>query len=216
VCRTLCNQTRHVIISTDYRLAPEYHFPKGLDDCYKVARWAQTKASSLGINPEKIGVAGSSAGANLAAATAFMARDIGEPHIAFELLLFPALTSTIDPKVYEMCQDKRYLTLEMMSYFWSLYLGRPEDGEHPYASPLKADSLEGLPPALILVAECDPLCSEGEQYAARLQQEGVKVVLKKYPGMIHNFIQLPLDLPEKDQAFQDIAQFTQQAASTII
>jgi acetyl esterase len=207
VCRTLCKQTRHVIISTGYRLAPEYHFPKGLDDCYKVLRWVKAKAGSLGINPEKIGVAGSSSGGNLAAALALMARDIGEPEIAFQLLFFPVLTSHMDQKVYDACLDKRYLTFEMMSYFWSLYLGQPEDGEHPYASPLKADSFEGLPPALILVAECDPLCAEGEQYAARLQKEGVKVVLRKYPGMIHNFIQMPLDLPEKNEAFRDITKF---------
>jgi acetyl esterase len=215
LCRILCNRTRHVIISADYRLSPENHFPAALDDCSRVVAWAQKEAGKLGLNPEKIGVAGNSAGGNLATAVALRAcENKGKPPIAFELLFFPPLTSTLDKKVYDACPEKRYLSYDAMKFYWSSCLEKPEDGESPLASPLKAKSLSGLPPTLMLVAENDPLCSEGEQYAAHLQKDGVPVVLKKYPRMLHNFIQFPRDIgiPEQEEAFSDISKFVHDGA----
>lgn len=206
-CRALCKKTGFCVLSADYRLAPEAHFPKGLDDCYKVVRWVKEKAVSLGIDPTKIGVAGTSAGGNLAAAVALMAKDTEEFDLAFELLFFPVLTSFMDKKAYEASLDQRFITFEGMASFWSLYLARPEDGDHPYASPLKSESFEKLPPTLILVAEHDPLTADGKAYDEALRKYGVKTVFKFYPGMFHDFINMPLDLPSTQIALSDMADF---------
>lgn len=210
LCRMLCNQTGHVIISTEYRRSPENHFPAPFDDCYTVLQWTQNQAKTLGINPERIGVGGPSAGGCLSTCMALKERDTKKKsQIAFELILCPCLNYPLDKKVYDDCADQRYLSYGAMNFFWSCYLKDPKDGENPYASPPKAQSLANMPPSFVLVAENDPLRLEAEQYAERLKKAGNTVILKKFAGVPHNFIQFPkrMKLPQQEEALKDIATF---------
>ncbi len=204
-CRRLANRTKCIVISVDYRLAPENQFPKGLEDCYAATKWVYQNASYLGGDHRRIAVGGESCGANLAAAVALMSRDRAELNLKFQLLLYPVTTNEIDKKGYRESLDQSFITRDAMSLFWSLYLANPKDGNHPYASPLKAESLAKLPPAYIVTAEFDPLHVEGEAYARRLQEFNVPVRSKRYLGAIHNFLSLPIqDLPERQEGMRDI------------
>jgi acetyl esterase len=184
-CRALANATGCVIFSVDYRLAPEHKFPVPLDDFYRALCWVAGHATALGIDVKRLAVGGDSAGGNLAAAAALMARDQGGPALAHQLLLYPALDFAFDTDSYQRYADGHSLTREAMRFCWSAYLKEPSDGAHPYAAPLRAASLKGLPPATVLVCEYDPLHDEGVAYAQRLREEGVAADCVELEGMIH-------------------------------
>lgn len=205
LCRKLANRTKCIVVAVDYRLSPENQFPKGLEDCYTGTKWIYENANSLGGDNSRIAVGGESCGANLAAGVALMARDRKEFKLKFQLLLYPVTSNEIDQTVYKKSPDQSFITFEAMSIFWNLYLSNPEDGNNPYASPLKAKNLADLPPAYIITAEFDPLYAEGEAYARRLKEFNVTVKSKRYLGAIHYFLSLPIqDLPERQEALQDI------------
>lgn len=205
LCRQLANRAGCIVIAVDYRLAPENQFPKGLEDCYAATKWVYENAHSIGGDHSRIAVAGESCGANLAAAVALMSRDRAEFKLKHQLLLYPVTTNDLNAKIYNESLDQSFITFEAMSMFWNLYLAQPEEGNHPYASPLKAPNLANLPPAFIVTAEFDPLCTEGEDYANRLREFGVSVKNKRYQGAIHNFLSLPIeDLPVRQEALLDI------------
>ncbi len=189
-CRALANATGCVVLSVDYRLAPEHKFPVPLEDVYRAVVWAFDQATELGIDPKRIAVGGDSAGGNLAAAAALLARDRNGPAIAHQLLLYPALDSAMDSDSYTEFAKGYYLTRDVMAFCWSAYLRGPADKGSPYASPLRAERLDGLPPATILVCEYDPLRDEGEAYARRLADAGVIVQQTRLPGMVHACIHL--------------------------
>jgi acetyl esterase len=184
-CRAIANAAGCIVVSVDYRLAPEHKFPAPAEDAYQATRWIAENAASLGGAPGAIAVGGMSAGGNLAAVVALMARDRGGPALACQVLVVPVTDCGCDTPSHIECGDDYLLTREEMQYFWDLYLAEAEDGDHPYASPLRAPDLSGLPPARVQTAEFDPLRDEGRAYAERLEAAGVPVSYQCYEGMIH-------------------------------
>ena len=186
-CRALANQAGCVVVSVDYRLAPEHKFPAAAEDAYAAAAWAAAHAAALRGDSSRVAIGGDSAGGNLAAAVALMARDRGGPPLVFQLLVYPATDARRDTPSYVQNADGYFLTADMMQWFWNHYLARPSDGDDAYASPLRAADVSGLPPALVITAEFDPLRDEGEAYANRLREAGVSARTSRYDGMIHGF-----------------------------
>lgn len=177
-----------VFVSVDYRLAPEHRYPAAVDDAYVALKWVAEHASELQIDPNRIAVSGDSAGGNIAAALCLMTRDRGGPTIAYQALIYPITDCDFDRPSYRENADGYFLTTSQMRWFWNHYVPSPEQMREPYASPLLATSLQDLPPALILIAEFDPLRDEGEAYAAALNASGVAAELIRYDGMIHAFL----------------------------
>jgi acetyl esterase len=165
-------------------------------------------AARLGINPQKIGVGGDSAGGNLATVVAMRARDRGGPALAFQLLIYPVTDlSSFDTDSHRELAESYFLTRASMQWFARHYFASPEHARNPEASPLLAENLSGLPPAVVITAEFDPLRDEGEAYARRLEQAGVPVKLKRYPGMIHAFVSMHGILSGGREAITDLAGF---------
>lgn len=188
LCRNLANAAGAATIAVDYRRAPEHKYPAAAEDAYAATRWAAENARELGADAGRLAVAGDSAGGNLAAVVALMARDRGGPRLAYQVLLYPITDCLFDTSSYEEFADGHFLTRGAMRWFFQQYLTRGEQACEPYVSPLRAGSLAGLPPALVLTAECDVLRDEAEAYAARLKREGVSVEQIRCPGMIHGFL----------------------------
>lgn len=188
LCRQLANGANSMVVSVDYRLAPEHPFPAPVEDAYAAAAWVAQNAVALGADPNRIAVGGDSAGGNLAAVVAMMARDRGAPFIKFQLLVNPVTHYAFDTDSYRDNGEGFGLTADTMRWFWGHYLANEQDGRHPYASPILAADLSGLPPTLMLTAEFDPLRDEGEAYAEKLRAAGVPVEMKRYEGMVHGFI----------------------------
>jgi acetyl esterase len=205
-CRTLTNLTRCVTVSVSYRLAPEHKFPAAVEDAFAATEWAASNASALGADARRLAVAGDSAGGNLAAAVSLIARDGGSPKIAHQALIYPVTDFGFDRPSYESNAEGYFLTKEMMRWFWGHYVASEADAAHPHASPLRASDLSGLPPALIITAEFDPLRDEGEAYGARLQEAGVPATVSRYDGMIHGFVGMAALIPQGRQALQETAQ----------
>ena len=186
-CRGLCRRAGAIVVSVDYRLAPETHFPGAVDDCYAATVWAVRNVSKLGASPSQIVTAGTSSGGNLSAAVALKARDEGNPEIAHQILFCPAIDYRFDRRSYLENADGFGLTGQAMRWFWKQYLGDNRDGFHPYASPIRAQNLSGLPAATVITAEYDVLRDEAEDYADALTAAGVNVQRTRYSGMIHGF-----------------------------
>jgi acetyl esterase len=192
MCRNLCAGTGCVVVSVDYRLAPEAKFPAAPDDCLAATRWAVANAAALGADPGRVLVAGDSAGGNLAAVTALRLRDEGGPRLLGQVLLYP-VTDYYDPGTPSMVENAEGygLTRQGMIWFWDHYLADPSDAANPHASPLRATDLRDLPPALVVTAQYDPLRDEAEYYAERLRQAGVPTQMKRWDGMNHGFLFWP-------------------------
>jgi acetyl esterase len=186
--RVLARASGCVVISVDYRLAPEHRFPAAAEDALAAVVWAEANAESLGAARRRVAVGGDSAGGNLAAATTLLARDRGGPKIAFQLLVYPATCREPVGSSRERYADGYWLTAAAMEWFWDRYLADDEAAASPYASPLLAESLAGLPPALMVLAEYDVLHDEGQRYAERLRHASVPVTLRRHEGMVHGFI----------------------------
>lgn len=191
VARWLAHETGCLVGLVDYRLAPEAPFPAAPEDCFRAVQWMSEQATHIGGRAETLAVAGDSAGGNLAAVVALMARERGGPHLAHQILLYPVTDYACDTPSYEENSEGYLLTREFMRWFWKHYLPEPEAGDDPYASPLRTENLTGLPPATVLTAEYDPLRDEGEAYAGRLIAAGVPTQLTRYSGMIHGFFTMP-------------------------
>ena len=203
-CRALANAAECVVVNVDYRLAPENKFPAAADDAYAVVAHIAAHPEEFGADASRIAVGGDSAGGNLAAVTCLMARDRNGPRLAFQLLVYPVVDYDDDrPSTTE--NDGYLLTRASMKYFWDHYVSSPEQGRQPYASPINAQSLAGLPPAIVITAECDPLRDQGEAYAQGLEQAGVPVTLKCYAGAIHVFFQMGAVIDTGREAVTDAA-----------
>lgn len=188
VARNLCADTGYLVASVDYRMGPEHKFPAAPEDCYAATKWVAENTRQLGVDPSRIAVAGDSAGANLAAVVAMMARDAGGPDIAFQLLVYPVADYAFDTPSYETyAEGAGILTAAGMHWFREHYLNGPEDREDWRAAPLRAKDFSNLPPALVLTAECDVLHDEGVAFAEALAAAGVAVEHRDYPGMMHGF-----------------------------
>jgi acetyl esterase len=185
-CQRLAAGVPAVVVSVDYRLAPEHRFPAAVDDCEAATSWVSAHAAELGGDPARLAVAGDSAGGNLAAVISRRARDAGGPPIAFQLLVYPGTDMTRSLPSHTENGTGYLLDGETMTWFLENYMA-DADPEHPDASPLFVEDLSGLPPAFVLTAEFDPLRDEGEAYADRLRAAGVPVTTSRYDGMIHGF-----------------------------
>ncbi len=186
-CRSLANAAGCVVVSVDYRLAPEHPYPAAPEDCYAATRWVAKHGAELGIDVARLAIGGDSAGGNLTAVTALIARDRGGPALRFQLLVYPVTNFAFDTPSYLDNADGYFLTQGMMRWFWEKYLVDPRQGAEPYASPLRAESLANLPPGLCITAGYDPLRDEGEAYAERLRKAGVDIRTSRYDGMFHGF-----------------------------
>ena len=186
LCRALANASGALIASIDYRLAPEHPFPAAPDDARAAVRWLAAHAAELGADPARLAIAGDSAGGNLAAVTARRLRDDGGPPLRFQALVYPVCDSGLNSPSYRANGSGFGLSAESMKRYWELYLDGA-DGRQPDASPLQADDLAGLPPALVLTVRCDVLRDEGESYARALESAGVPVTISRYDGAVHGF-----------------------------
>ena len=188
---TLCRQITAwggiSVVAVDYRLAPEHPFPASLDDAWAATKWVAEHAAELGIDAARLAVGGDSAGGNLAAIVALLARDAGAPSVKFQVLNYPVTDVGAESKSYTEFADGFMLTLESMRWFIAHYVGSSDKTDWRL-SPLRARSLAGVAPALVITAGFDPLRDEGEAYARRLQEAGVRVDYICYGGMIHGFI----------------------------
>jgi acetyl esterase len=187
LCRQLTAEAGVSVVSVDYRLAPEHKFPAAVDDAWAATRWVVAHAPELGVDGGRIAVGGDSAGGNLAAVVALLARDHGGPPIRLQALLYPVTDTDLDTPSYRANADGFLLTRDSMKWFFGHYLKGEADGADWRVAPLRAKSLEGVAPALVVTAGFDPLRDEGEAYAARLGTAGVRVDAIRYGGMIHGF-----------------------------
>lgn len=204
-CRLLTNRANCVVVSVDYRLAPEHKFPAAADDAYAAAKWVVENGPSIQVDSSRVAVGGDSAGGNLAAVVSLLARDKNEIDLAYQLLIYPVTNYSYETVSYRDNADGYLLTKDSMVWFWDHYLRDAEDGKNPYASPLRTEDLSNLPPTLVITAEFDPLRDEGEDYAQRLKEAGVQVEETRYNGMIHGFFWMPGALEQGMQAVNQAA-----------
>ncbi len=206
VCRVLTNLADCITISVDYRLAPEHKFPAAPEDCYAATRWAADHADNFNGDAQRIAVGGDSAGGNLTAVVALMARDRGGPRLVYQLLMYPVTDHyTLNTPSTQENATGYFLTADDMVWFWDLYVTSEDDTKHPHASPLRAQDLSNLPPAMVITAEYDPLRDEGEMYANRLREAGNQVTAKRYNGVIHGFVSFRGMVDQGKQALEDAA-----------
>jgi acetyl esterase len=204
LCRHLCAEAGCVVANVDYRLAPEHRFPTAVEDGYAALGWLGRQP---GVDPARIAVAGSSAGGNLAAAIALMARDRAGPAIRAQLLVYPVLDAACGFPSYAAFAEGFIVSTEDMRWYWRQYLRLAADADGPYACPLRAADLSELPPALVITAECDPVRDDGERYAERLRGAGVPVRRTRYPGTLHGFFAMPGRFPKASAAIREAAAF---------
>ena len=198
VARNLSAGVGALVASVDYRMGPEHKFPAAVEDSFSALQWVHANAQEIGADPGRIGVHGDSAGANLAAVVALLARAAGGPRLRLQSLVYPVADLDLAGSSYEKyAQGYGLLTREAMVWFRNHYLRSPRDAEDWRASPIKAASFAGVAPAIVITAECDVLHDDGERYAAALRAAGVPVEYKEYPGMIHGFFGM---MPAVDDA----------------
>jgi acetyl esterase len=188
VCRQLANRAGCAVVAVDYRLAPEHKFPVAVDDAFAALLWVQSEAAALRIDPARLAVGGDSAGGNLSAVVTLRARDAGFTGLRYQLLIYPATDFAGHYESQERFAEGPILTRANQAWFRGHYLRGEADYTDWRASPLRAPSLAGLPPAYVLTAGYDPLCDEGEAYAQKLEAAGVPVTRRLFPGQIHGFI----------------------------
>jgi acetyl esterase len=187
LCRRITNRAGCIVVSVDYRLAPENPFPAAVEDGYAATQWVAAHAAEFRGDPSRIGVGGDSAGGNMATVVALMARDRSDPKLVFQLLLFPATDFRLSTPSMEELSEGYNVTKPQMIWIRDNYLPDMADWTNPLASPLLAADLSSLPAALLIYAEYDPLRDEAEAYARRLKEAGVPVKASRYDGMIHDF-----------------------------
>lgn len=215
-CTALASQTSCIVVSVDYRLAPEYPYPAAPEDCYTAIRWVAEKAHTFKGDGRRIAVSGESAGGNLATVVTLMSKNRGGPNISLQVLFYPAtnVASGTDTESQRQFGEGFWLRRSDIEGARALYVPDEKNWTDPYVSPLLAKSLKGLPPALIITARCDPIRDEGEAYAERLQQEGVSVKCICYEDMIHGFIFLFRSAKSTRRALEDASTALREAFYT--
>ncbi len=203
-CQQLAVRIPAVVVSVDYRLAPEHPYPAAVEDCLAATRWARDHAGEFGADGHRVAVGGDSAGGNLAAVVSLRCRDAGDPALAFQLLVYPATDMSCSFPSHAENGEGYLLTAPAIRWFLDHYIAE-ERRDEPDASPLRADSLYGVPPALVITAEFDPLRDEGEAYASRLREAGVPAQASRYDGMIHAFFGMDGVLPQAGDALDEAA-----------
>jgi acetyl esterase len=206
ICRAISRRAGAVVVAVDYRRSPEHKFPAAIEDSEDALRWTAANAVNLGIDPARLAIVGDSAGGTMATVIAARARDAHGPALALQVLVYPAINlSSRDTVSQKEFAEDHFLTAPAMDWFIAQYFAKPEDARHPHASPAFLEDLRGLPPALVITAECDPLRDEGEAYARRMQEAGVPVKLTRYAGMIHPFLNMLGATPSAQKAVDEIA-----------
>jgi acetyl esterase len=203
-CHIIARRAGIIVISVDYRLAPEHPFPAGLQDAYAALLWLHRQAQQIGVAADRIGVSGASAGANLGIGVTFMARDQGGPAVKFQLLAYPICDTSLSQASHRENAAAPLLTTDMMAWFITQYLPSGIQPHTPLVAPLRAKDFRNLPPALIITAECDPLRDEAAAFAACLNTAGVPVTHKCYAGMVHGFITRAPHHPKSQAAMAQI------------
>ena len=211
LCRTLANESHARVIAVDYRLAPEHKFPAAADDAFAAVKWIEANASSLGIDANRIAVAGDSAGGNLSAVVCQMAKQKGGPHIVFQLLIYPVTQMRANTGSMSAFAEGYFLERQTMNWFFDQYAPAGQDPNDWRISPLAATDLSGLPRAYIVTAGFDPLRDEGKAYADKLNHAGVAAVYVDYPGMVHGFFNMQGVLPQARDAIADAAKALRKA-----
>ena len=205
VCRKLAHEGELIVISIDYRLAPEHKFPAAVDDAIAAVKWVASNAKDLGIDATRLLVGGDSAGGNLAAVVALAARDGDGPKLAGQVLIYPATDFAMKHPSHSEPETSILLTHSVIKWFSNHYLNGPADIDNWKASPARAKTLAGLPPAYLLTAGADPLRDEGDEYAKRLKDAGVPVTYKHFPGQFHGFFTMGKLLQQANIAATGIA-----------
>ncbi|MFH1553135.1 MAG: alpha/beta hydrolase [Candidatus Omnitrophota bacterium] len=206
MCAALANKTGFIVVSVDYRLAPEHPYPAGIDDSYAALKWISKNAKNFGGDNRHLAVAGDSAGGTMAAVMALRARNENGPLIGLQVLICPAINLLeMNTPSYEICAKGYMLSKEWMEHYRDIYVPDSTNWSDPYISPLFEKDLSGLPPAVILTAEFDILRDEAETYGERLKNSGVPVVVSRYPGTIHDFLLLLPRIKASEKAFDEIA-----------
>ncbi len=204
ILRPVANRAEAIVVAVDYRLAPEHRFPAAFDDAWTATKWVSGHAAELGGDPRRVAVMGDSAGGNLAAAIALMARDVGHPDLALQVLLYPVVDEEFtSPSMIENASGY-LLETERMRWFFRQYLNDAADGDDWRVSPARAADLAGVAPALVVTAEYDPLRDQGNAYAARLRDAGVAVEHTEYPGVFHGFFGLQQILEPAEHLFEQV------------
>jgi acetyl esterase len=204
ILRPVANRANAIVVSVEYRLAPEHRFPAAFDDAWTATKWVSDHAAELGADPRHVAVMGDSAGGNLAAAIALMARGVGQPDLALQVLLYPVVDEEFtSPSMIENATGY-LLETERMRWFFRQYLTDAADGDDWRVSPVRAADLAGVAPALVVTAEYDPLRDQGNAYAARLRGAGVAVEHTEYPGVFHGFFGLQQILEPAEQLFEQV------------
>jgi len=205
VCRKLAHEGELIVIAIDYRLAPEHKFPAAADDAISALKWVAANAKQLGIDATRLTVGGDSAGGNLAAVTALAARDGDGPKPAGQVLIYPATDFAMKHPSHSEPETSILLTHSVIKWFCNHYLSGAADIDHWKASPARASTLAGLPPAYVLTAGADPLRDEGDEYAARLKEAGVPMTYRHFPGQFHGFFTMGKLLQQANVAVSEIA-----------
>lgn len=204
VGRAIANRAGCVVVLPEFRSAPEHRYPAALEDCWAATTWLAQNAPEIGGDATRLAVGGDSAGGNLAAVVARRARDAGVPSLALQVLIYPVLDCEVERPSYHRNATGYLLTREAMAWYWDQYVPRHAQRTEPDASPLRAPDLSGVAPALVIVAEFDPLLDEGEAYAARLANAGVPVRRIREEGMIHGYIRTPAVISRARKSWDDI------------
>jgi acetyl esterase len=215
VCELLARAAGCKVVSVDYRLAPEHPFPAGLDDTDASLGWLLANAASLSIDPARVAAAGDSAGANLLTVACNRARDRGDRLPICQVLVYPVTGPLGCTDSQTAFSEGYFLTERSMHWFFTQYAPFPGALENPLILPLLIDDLRGMPPALIVTAEYDPLRDEGEAYARRLQEAGVPVTCTRYPGMIHGFLALLPPLDTRDDLVREMAAYLRNVLDSV-
>jgi acetyl esterase len=206
VHRFFANAAGCVVAAVDYRLAPEHKYPAGLEDCFAATRWVVENAAAIGVDPSRVAVGGDSAGGNFATSVCMLARDKGAPKLVFQLMFYPMTDYYLPERPsFREFGSEYFLTESSIEWFMHHYLPDDFSWDDPRLFPLRSRDLSGLPPALIMTAEYDPLRDEGEEYARRLEEAGVPVRLRRIEGMMHGFSVMAKRLDKGRQALADAA-----------
>jgi acetyl esterase len=205
LCQRLCERSGVAVLTIDYRLAPEYHFPAALDDAWFALRWLHTKGAALGLDVDRMAVGGDSAGGNLAAVLALMARDHGGPPIAFQLLIYPAVGTLGNSRSTDAFATGYLFEKAHLDTVYAQYVPDPAMIDDWRVSPIRAATFENLPPAFVLSAEYEIMRDDMEEFAKLLLDAGNSVTMRRYPGMIHPFLSLAKAIPEGAAAIDDCA-----------
>lgn len=209
-CRQLANVANAVVVSVDYRLAPEHKAPAAAEDAYAATTWVAANPAAVGGDTSRLGVSGDSAGGNLSAVVTLMTRDRGGPRIAVQLLLYPAVDAVGEYPSTTENGEGYLLTARSMEWFFGHYLAKPADAENVYVSPMLAEDLAGLPPAVVVTAGYDPLRDQGDAYAARLSAAGVPVLHLPNPTMIHGFMWMAGVVEHANGVYDSIGAFARE------